>query len=164
MVAVAREWFAKVGRCEDVKSCGCCDMRDFHQVKKVDLEELKLLELSMHDATRCWNTRAQIRNYFCAHEDGGQLLWLIPKLVDEEFVPICTTCHRQLCSKKKQLCMPPHSIAVGKHFGRLGGLPALKDMEERMLARVQTTVNTMRIVPTRDGYNGGGVRPGPPPP
>ena len=52
MVLLAQEWFAKVGRCEDVKSCGCCGMRDFHQVKEVDFGDLKLLELSVHNATQ----------------------------------------------------------------------------------------------------------------
>ena len=120
MVSLAREWFAKVGRCEDVKSCGCCGIRDFHQVKEVCLEDLKILELSAHDATRYRNTSAQFRKYFCVHEHGGQLFWLIPELVDEEVVPICVSCHRQLFSKKKRPCMPPHSIATGKHFGRFG--------------------------------------------
>ena len=151
MVSLAREWFAKVGRCEDVKSCGCCGIRDFHQVKEVSLEDLKLLELSAHDATRYRNTPAQFRKHFCVHEHGGQLFWLIPELVDEEVVPICVSCHRQLFSKKKRPCMPPHSIAAGKHFGRLGDLPALTDMEERMLARVRTTVNTVKLVSTTSG-------------
>ena len=93
MVSLAREWFAKVGRCEDVKSRGCCGIRDFHQVKEVSLEDLKLLELSAHDATRYRNTPAQFRKYFCVHEHGGQLFWLIPELVDEEVVPICVSCH-----------------------------------------------------------------------
>ena len=151
MMSLAREWFAKVGHCEDVKSCGCCGIRDFHQVKEVSLEDLKLLELSAHDATRYRNTPAQFRKYFCVHEHGGQLFWLIPELVDEEVVPICVSCHRQLFSKKKRPCMPPHSIAAGKHFGRLGDLPALTDMEERMLARVRTTVNTVKLVSTTSG-------------
>ena len=151
MVSLAREWFAKVGRCEDVKSCGCCGIRDFHQVKEVCLEDLKLLELSAHDATRYRNTAAQFRKYFCVHEHGGQLFWLIPELVDEEVVPICVSCHRQLFSKKKRPCMPPHSIAAGKHFGRLGDLPALMDMEEHMLSRVRTTVNTVKLVSTTSG-------------
>ena len=151
MVSLAREWFAKVGRCEDVKSCSCCGIRDFHQVKEVSLEDLKLLELSAHDATRYRNTPAQFRKYFCVHEHGGRLFWLIPELVDEEVVPICVSCHRQLFSKKKRPCMPPHSIAAGKHFGRLGDLPALTDMEERMLARVRTTVNTVKLVSTTSG-------------
>ena len=151
MVSLAGEWFAKVGRCEDVKSCGCCGIRDFHQVKEVSLEDLKLLELGAHDATRYRNTPAQFRKYFCVHEHGGQLFWLIPELVDEEVVPICVSCHRQLFSKKKRPCMPPHSIAARKHFGRLGDLPALTDMEERMLARVRTTVNTVKLVSTTSG-------------
>ena len=66
-------------------------------------------------------------------------------------MPICLTYHRQLFSKKKPPCMPLHSIAAGKHFGRLGGLPALTDVEERMLARVQTTVNTVKLVSTTTG-------------
>ena len=151
MVSLAREWFAKVGRCEDVKSCGCCGISDFHQVKEVSLQDLKLMELSAHDATRYRNTPAQFRKYFCVHEHGGQLFWLIPELVDEELVPICVSCHRQLFSKKKRPCMPPHSIAAGKPFGRLGDLPALTDMEERMLARVRTTVNTVKLVSTTSG-------------
>ena len=151
MVSLARECFAKVGRCEDVKSCSCCGIRDFHQVKEVSLEDLKLLELSAHDATRYRNTPAQFRKYFCVHGHGGRLFWLIIELVDEEFVPMCVSCHRQLFSKKKRPCMPPHSIAAGKHFGRLGDLPALTDMEERMLARVRTTVNTVKLVSTTSG-------------
>ena len=47
--------------------------------------------------------------------------------------------------------MPPHSIAAGKHFGRLGELPALTDMEERMLARARTTVNIVKVVSTTSG-------------
>ena len=151
MVSLAREWFAKVGRCEDVKSCGCCGIREFHQVKEFCLEDLKLLELSGHEATRYQNTPAQFRKYFCVHEHGGQLFWLIPELLDKDVVSICVSCHRQLFSKKKRPCMPPHSIAAPKHFGRLGDLPALTDMEERMLARVRTTVNTVKLVSTTSG-------------
>ena len=99
-------------------------MCDFYQVKEVDSEDLKLLEPSVHDATRYWDTPAQFRKYLGVHEHGGQLFWLIPKLVDEAVVPICVMCHRRVCCQKKRLCMPLHSIAAGKHFGRLGGLSA----------------------------------------
>ena len=136
MVSLARDWFAKGGRCEDVKSRGCCVMCDFHRVKEVDLEELKLLELGVHNVTQYWSTPAQFRKCFCVHEHSRQLFWLIPELVDEEVVPICATGHRRLCGKKKRPRMPPHSIAAGKHYGRLGGLPALANMGERMLAPV----------------------------
>ena len=123
----------------------------FISSKKVFLEDLKLLELSAHDTTRYRNTPAQFRKFFCVHEHGGQLFWLIPELVDKEGVPICVSCHRQLFSKKKRPCMPPHSIAAVKHFGRLGDLLVLTDMEECMLPRVRTTVNTVKLVSTTRG-------------
>ena len=42
MVALAKEWHKKVGVCEDIHSCDCCGVRDFQQVKEVEVTELGL--------------------------------------------------------------------------------------------------------------------------
>ena len=39
MVALAKEWHKKVGVCEDIHSCGCCGVRDFQQVKEVEVSK-----------------------------------------------------------------------------------------------------------------------------
>ena len=43
MVALAKDWHKKVGVCEDIHSCGCCGVRDFQQVKEVEVSKLELL-------------------------------------------------------------------------------------------------------------------------
>ena len=45
MVALAKEWHKKVGVCEDIQTCGCCGVRDFQQVKEVEVSKLDLLRL-----------------------------------------------------------------------------------------------------------------------
>ena len=45
MVVLAKEWHKKVGVCEDIQSCGCCGVRDFQQVKEVEVSKLDLLRL-----------------------------------------------------------------------------------------------------------------------
>ena len=45
MVALAEEWQRKVGVCEDIQCCGCCGVREFQQVKEVEVSKLKLVKL-----------------------------------------------------------------------------------------------------------------------
>ena len=51
MVGLAKEWHKKVGVCQDIHSCGCCGVRDFQQVKEVEVSKLDLLKLDKFHGT-----------------------------------------------------------------------------------------------------------------
>ena len=44
VVLLAKEWHKKVGVCKDIHSCGCCGVRDFQQVKEVEVSKLNFLK------------------------------------------------------------------------------------------------------------------------
>ena len=47
--------------------------------------------------------------------------------------------------------MPPNAVASGRHFDKRCTLPELTDLEERMLGRLRTTVNIVKLVSAKNG-------------
>ena len=45
IMVLAKEWHKKVGVCEDIHSCGCSEVRDFQQVKEVEVSKLEILKV-----------------------------------------------------------------------------------------------------------------------
>ena len=150
MVVLAKEWHKKVGACEDIHSCGCCGVRDFHQVKEVEVSKLELLKLDAEQVSWYRGIPIEYRKYAAVFEQDTELYWLHHDLVSNGVVQLCTSCHRSLFHPKKGQ-VPPHAIASGKHFGKRCDLPELTDLEERMLGRVRTTVNTVKLVSAKNG-------------
>ena len=150
MVALAKEWHKKVGVCEDIQSCGCCGVRDFQQVKEVEVSKLDLLRLNTEQVSWYHGIPIQYRKYAAVFEQNTRLYWLHHDLVSNGAVQLCNSCHRSLFHPKKGQ-VPPNAIASGKHFGKRCHLPELTDLEERMLGRVRTTVNTVKLVSAKNG-------------
>ena len=63
MVALAKEWHQKVGVCEDIHSCGCCGVRDFQQVKEVEVTKLDLFKLNAEQVSWYHGTPIECRKY-----------------------------------------------------------------------------------------------------
>ena len=150
MVALAKEWHKKVGVCDDIQSCGCCGVRDFQQVKEVEVSKLDLLKLDSEQVSWYHAIPIEYRKYAAVFEQGTRLYWLHHDLVSNGVVQLCNSCHRSLFHPKKGQ-VPPNAIASGKHFGKRCHLPELTDLEERMLGRVRTTVNTVKLVSAKNG-------------
>ena len=149
-VALAKEWHNKVGVCEDIQSCRCCGVRDFQQVKEVEVSKLDLLRLDTEQVSWYHGIPIQYRKYAAVFEQDTRLYWLHHDLVSNGALQLCNSCHRSLFHPKKGQ-VPPNAIASGKHFGKRWDLPELTDLEERMLGRVRTTVNTVKLVSTKNG-------------
>ena len=150
MVVLAKEWHKKVGVCEDIHSCECCGVRDFQQVKEVEVSKLDLLMLDAEQVSWCHGILIEYRKYAAVFEQDTRLYWLHHDLVSNGVVQLCNTCHRSLFHPKK--CqVPPNAIASGKHFGKRCDLPELTDLGERMLGRVRMTVNTVKLVSAKNG-------------
>ena len=149
-VALAKEWHKKVGVCEDIQSCGCCGVRDFQQVKEVEVSKLDLLRLDTEQVSWYHGIPFQYRKYAAVFEQDIGLYWLHHDLVSNGAVQLCNSCHRCLFHPKKGQ-VPPNAIASGKHFGKRCDLLELTDLEERMLGRVRTTVNTVKLVSAKNG-------------
>ena len=150
MVALAKEWHKKVGVCEDIHSCGCCGVRDFQQVKAVEISKLDLLKLDSEQVSWYHEIPIEYPKYAAVFEQDTTLYWLHHDLVSNGVVQLCNSCHRSLFHPKKSQ-VPPNAIASGKHFGKRCDLPELTDFEERMLGRVRTTVNTVKLVSAKNG-------------
>ena len=150
MVALAKEWHKKVGVCEDIHSCGCCGVRNFQQVKEVEVSKLDLLRLDTEQVLWYHGIPIEYCKYAAVFEQDTRLYWLHHDLVSNGVVPLCNSCHRSLFHPKKGQ-VPPHAIASGKHFGKRCDLLELTDLEERMSGRVRTTVNTVKLVVAKNG-------------
>ena len=150
MVALAKEWHKKVAVCEDIQSCGCCGVRDFQQVKEVEVSKLDLLRLDVEQVSWHHGIPIEYRKDAAVFEQDIGLYWLHHDVVSNGVVPLCNSCHRSLFHPKKGQ-VPPHAIASGKHFGKQSDLPELTDLEERMLGRVPTTANTVKLVSAKNG-------------
>ena len=150
MVALAKEWPKKVGVCEDIHSCGCCGVRDFQQVKEVEVSKLELLKLDAKQVSWYRGIPIEYRKYAAVFEQDTELYWLHHDLVSNGVVQLCNWCHRSLFHLKKGQ-VPPNAIPSGKHFGKRCDLPESTDLEERMLGSVQTTVNTVKLVSAKNG-------------
>ena len=150
MVALAKEWHKKVGVCEDIHSCGSCGVRDFQQSKELEISKLDLLKLDSEQVSWYHGSPIEYRKYAAVFEQDTRLYWLHHDLVSNGVVQLCNSCNRSLFHQKKGQ-MPPNAIASGKHFGKQCDLPELTDLEERMLGRVRTTVNTVKLVSAKNG-------------
>ena len=150
MVALAKEWHKKVEVCEDIQIGGCCGVRDFQQVKEVEVSKLDLLRLDTTQMSWYHGIPTEYRKYAAVFEQDTRLYWLHHDLVSNGAVQLCNSCHRSLFHPKKGQ-VPPNAIASGKHFGKRCDLPELTDLEERMLGRVRTTVNTVKLVSAKNG-------------
>ena len=126
MVALAKEWHKKVGVCEDIQSCGCCGVRDFQQVKEVEVSKLDLLRLDTEQISPYHGIPTEYRKYAAVFEQDTRLYWLHHDLVSNGVVQLCNSCHRSLFHPKKGQ-VPPNAIASGKHFGKRCDLPELTD-------------------------------------
>lgn len=70
-----------------------------------------------------------------------------PTLVeDRDEAPLCATCYRSCVQALPR--RPELSIGSGRHFGERGDLPELTDLEQRLIAPVRSSVNTVKLVPT----------------
>ena len=150
VVALAKEWHNKVGVCEQIHSCGCCGVRDFQQVKEVEVSKLDLLKLDAEQVSWYHGIPIEYRKYAAVFEQDTRLYWLHHDLVSNGVVQLCNSCDRSLFHLKKGQ-VPPNAIASGKHFGKRCDLPQLTDLKERMLGRVRTTVNTVKLVSAKNG-------------
>ena len=150
MVALAKEWHKKVGVCEDIHSCEYCGVRDFQQVKEVEVSKLDLLKLDAKQVSWCRWIPIEYRKYAAVFEQDTGPYWLHHDLVSNAAVQLCNSCHRSLLHPKNGQ-VPPNAIASGKHFGKRCDLPELTDLEERMLGRVRTTANTLKLVSAKNG-------------
>ena len=150
MVALAKEWHKKMGVCEDIQTCGCCGVRDFQQVKEVEVSKLDLLRLDTEQISWYHGFLTEYRKYAAVFEQDTRPYWLPHDLVSNGVVQLCNSCHRSLFHPKKGQ-VPPNAIASGKHFGKRCDLPQLTDLEERVLERVRTTTNTVKLVSAKNG-------------
>ena len=150
MVALAKEWHKKVGVCEDIKFWGCCRVRDFQQVKEIEVSKLDLLMLDTEQVSWYHGIPILYRKYAAVFEEDTRLYWLHHDFVSNGVVQLCNSCHRSLFHPKKAQ-VPPNAIASGKHFCKPCDLPQLTDLKERMLGRVRTTVNTVKLVSAKNG-------------
>ena len=119
MVALAKAWHKKVGVCEDIHSCGCCGVRDFQQVKEVEVTVSKLDHLKLDAEQVLWyhGIPIEYRKYAAVFEQDTWLHWLHHDLVSNGVVQLCNSCHRSLFHPKKGQ-VPPNAIGSGKHFGK----------------------------------------------
>ena len=117
MVALAKEWHKKMGVCEDIQTCGCFGMRDFQQVKEVEVSKLDLLRLDTEQVSGYHGNPIEYRKYAAIFEQDTRLYWLHHDLVSNGVVQLCNSCHRSLLHPRKGP-LPPHAIASGKHFGK----------------------------------------------
>ena len=149
MVVLAKEWHKKVGACEDIHSCGCCVVRDFQQVKEVEVSKLDLLKVDAEQVSWYRGIAIEYRKYAAVFEQDTGLYWLHHDLVSNDAVQLWNSCHRTLLHPKEGP-VPPNAIASGKYFGKRCDLPELTDLEECMLGRVRTTVNTVKLVSAKN--------------
>ena len=96
MVALAKEWHKKVGVCEDIQTCGCCGVRDFQQVKEVEVSKLDLLRLDTAQISWYHGIPTEYRKYAAVFEQDTWLYWLHHDLVSHGVVQLCNSCHRSL--------------------------------------------------------------------
>ena len=83
MVALVKEWHKKVGVCEDIQSCGCCGVRDFQQVKEVEVSKLlnkALADVKKHELDVC------TRWTLLGHVQSGQVGF--PLLLNKELARV----------------------------------------------------------------------------
>ena len=120
------------------------------QVKEVEVSKLDLLRLDTQQISWYHGFPTEYRKYAAVFEQDTRLYWLHHDLVSNGVVQLCNSCHRSLFHPKKGQ-VPPNAIASGKHFGKRCDLPELTDLEERMLGRVRTTVNTVKLVAAKNG-------------
>ena len=125
-------------------------MRDFEQVKEVEVSKLDLLKLDAEQVSWYRGIPITYRKYVAVFEQDTGLYWLHHDLVSNGAVQLCNSCHQSLLHPKKGQ-VPPNAIASGKHFGKPCDLPELTDLEERMLGRVRTTGNTVKLVSAKNG-------------
>ena len=126
MVELAKKWHKKFGVCEDIQSCGCRGVRDFQQVKEVEVSKLDLLRLDTEQVSWYHGIPIQYRKYAAVFEQDTRLYWLHHDLVSNAAVQFCNSCHWSLFHPKKGQ-VPPNAIASGKHFGKRCDLPELTD-------------------------------------
>ena len=69
-------------------------MRDFHQIKEVEVAKLDLLKLKSEQHAWYHGLRFEFRKYAAVHEHGTLLCWLHHKLVSDGVVQLCNMCHR----------------------------------------------------------------------
>ena len=101
MVALAKEWHKKVGVCEDIQTCGCCGVRDFQQVKEVEVSKLDLLRLNTAQISWYHGIPTEYRKYAAVFEQDTRLYWLHHDLVSHGVVQLCNSCHWGLFHPKK---------------------------------------------------------------
>ena len=101
MVALAKEWHKKVGVCEDIQTCGCCGVRDFQQVKEVEVSKWDLLRLDTTQISWYHGIPTEYRKYAAVFEQDTRLHWLHHDLVSNGVVQLCNSCHRSLFHPKK---------------------------------------------------------------
>ena len=89
MVALAKEWHKKVGVCEDIQSCGCCGVRDFQQVKEVQVSKSDLLRLDTEQVSWYRGIPIEHRKYAAVFEQVTELYWLHHDLVSNAVVQLC---------------------------------------------------------------------------
>ena len=119
-------------------------------MKQVEVSKLDLLRLDIEQVSWYHGIPIQYRKYAAVFEQDTRLYWLHHDLVSDGAVQLCNSCHRSLFHPKKGQ-VPPNAIASGKHFGKRCDLPELTDLEEHMLGRVRTTVNTVKLVSAKNG-------------
>ena len=119
-------------------------------MKEVDVSKLDVLRLDTAQISWYHGIPTKYRKYAAVFEQDTWLYWLHHDLVSNGVVQLCNSCHRSLFHPKKGQ-VPPNAIACGKHFGKRCDLPQLTDLEERMLGRVRTTVNTVKLVSAKNG-------------
>ena len=92
-------------------------MRDFQQVKEVEVSKLDLLRLDTEQVSWYHGIPIEYRKYAAVFEQDTRLCWLHHDLVCNAVVQLCNSCHRSLLHPKKGQ-VPPNAIASGKHFGK----------------------------------------------
>ena len=88
------------------------------------------------------------RKYLCVYSYEGDFYWLHEELLapDKVSAPLCNRCHNSVFKQLGDPSRPQHSVAAGKHFGRLCDLPKPTWCEHQMLALVRTTMNVVKLV------------------
>ena len=116
----------------------------------MEVSKLELLKLDAEKGSWYRGLPLEYRKYAAVYEQDTEPYWLHHDLVSDGVVQLCNSCHRSLFNPKKGQ-VAPNVIASGKHFGTRYDLPELADLEERMLVRVRTTANTMKLVSAENG-------------
>ena len=117
-----------------------------------ELQQVQEVEVSSLARQLAWYLGILFEYRKCAAvcEEDQEMYWWHPVLISNSVVPLFNSCHQCLFNQKERQ-VPPNAIASGKDFGKGDDSPDLRDLEERVLGCMRTTVNTVELVSAKNG-------------